>query len=279
MTVEADVDSIDVSAIPTDSKSKVTVTGNTGLMAGTGNEIKIKVLAEDEISTKTYTIKVTKLATEEENPNIIDEPVEAVLGLSSLTIDGLNLTPSFKSDIYEYKATLTDKTIEKLKVNAKATFEDAKVEILGADQIKDGENVITIIVTSASGEETITYQVLVSKTDDITAVANTTVAKNNNQGIVIALIILIIVLAIILVFILIKKKQNEKPMKIYEDGDYNETDDEEYNSSTETKEENNEQNEEEKTEEYDYEDDDDDDDWGAPKRKFFDKFRRNGRHF
>ena len=72
MTVEADVDSIDVDAVPTDSKAKVTVTGNTGLMAGTGNEIKIKVLAEDEISTKTYTIKVTKLATEEENTNIYE---------------------------------------------------------------------------------------------------------------------------------------------------------------------------------------------------------------
>ena len=280
MTVESDVESINVSAIPTDSKAKVTVTGNTGLIAGTGNEIKIKVLAEDEISTKTYTIKVTKLATEEENPNIIDEPTETVLGLSSLSIEGLKLTPSFSTNIYEYKATLTDKTIEKLKINATSSLEDAKIEIIGADNIKDGENVITIIVTSADGEETVTYQIIVNKTEETVAKLNTTQNNNSNQGIIIALIVFIVILVAILVYIIIKKRQNSKPVRIYEDGDYNENDEEydDYNSTQNNIEEsNNHQNE--TYEDENYEDDDEDDDWGAPKKKVFGKFRKNGRHF
>ncbi len=280
MTVESDVESINVNAIPTDSKAKVTVTGNTGLIAGTGNEIKIKVLAEDEISTKTYTIKVTKLATEEENPNIIDEPTEAVLGLSSLSIEGLKLTPNFSTNIYEYKATLTDKTIEKLKINATSSLEDAKIEIIGADNIKDGENVITIIVTSADGEETVTYQIIVNKTEETVAKLNTTQNNNSNQGIIIALIVFIVILVAILVYIIIKKKQNSKPVRIYEDGDYNEDDEgyDDYNSTQNNIEEsNNHQNE--TYEDENYEDDDEDDDWGAPKKKVFGKFRKNGRHF
>lgn len=272
MTVEADVDSINVTATPTDDKAKVTVTGNTGLTTGTGNEITIKVVAEDGISTKTYKIKVTKLASEDEDPNIIEEPEEKKLGLSSLNIEGLKISPEFKSNVYEYKATLTDKTIEKLIVNAVATFEDSKVEITGADEIKDGENVITIIVTSANGEETVTYQVIVDKKEEtVVAKVEPKEKEDSLQNIIIALIAAIAIVALILIFILIKRKEKAKIGTYYEDGDYNEPE-ENYNSYSKIEEkntvENNQSNEE-----------DDDDDWGTPKRGFRSKFRKTGRHF
>lgn len=275
MTVEADVDSINVTATPTDDKAKVTVTGNTGLTTGTGNEITIKVVAEDGISTKTYKIKVTKLASEDEDPNIIEEPEQKKLGLSSLNIEGLKISPEFKSNVYEYKATLTDKTIEKLIVNAVATFEDSKVEITGAEEIKDGENVITIIVTSANGEETVTYQVIVDKKEEtVVAKVEPKEKEDSLQNIIIALIAAIAIVALILIFILIKRKEKGKPVSFYEDGDYNEPE-ENYNSYSKIEEENTVENNQ-SDEEYE---EDDDDDWGTPKRGFRSKFKKTGRHF
>lgn len=273
MTVEADVDSINVTATPTDDKAKVTVTGNTGLTTGTGNEITIKVVAEDGISTKTYKIKVTKLASEDEEPNIIEEPEEKKLGLSSLNIEGLKISPEFKSNIYEYKATLTDKTIEKLIVNAVATFEDSKVEITGADEIKDGENVITIIVTSVNGEETVTYQVIVDKKEEtVVAKIEPKEKEDSLQNIIIALIAAIAIVALILIFILIKRKEKGKVVTFHEDGDYNEP--EEDNTYSKIEKEDTIENTDEE-----YEEDDDDDDWGTPKRGFRSKFKKTGRHF
>lgn len=273
MTVEADADSINVTATPTDNKAKVTVTGNTGLTTGTGNEITIKVVAEDGISTKTYKIKVTKLASEDEDPNIIEEPEEKKLGLSSLNIEGLKINPEFKSDVYEYKATLTDKTIEKLIVNAVAAFEDSKVEIIGADEIKDGENVITIIVTSANGEETVTYQIIVNKKEEtVVAKIEPKEKEDSLKNIIIALIAAIAIVALILIFILIKRKEKGKVITFYEDGDYNEL--EEDNTYSKIKKEDTIENTDEE-----YEEEDDDDDWGTPKRGFRSKFKKTGRHF
>ena len=267
MTVEADVDSVNVTATPTDDKAKVTITGNTGLKTGTDNEITIKVEAENG-STKTYKIKVTKLATEDEEPNIIEDPEEKKLGLSSLEIEGLKISPDFKSNVYEYKATLTDKTIEKLIVNAIATFEDSKVEITGADEIKNGENVITIIVTSANGEETVTYQVIVNKKEETVIVKTETKEKEDSlQNIIIALIAAIAIVALILVFVLIKRKEKGKPVSFYEDGDYNEPEEDNTYSKLEK----------EDTQESIQEDEDDD--WGTPKRGFRSKFKKTGRHF
>lgn len=284
MTVEADVDSVTVNATPTDSNATVTVTGNTGLTTGTGNTISIKVVAENG-STRTYTIKVTKLATEDENPNIIEEPEEKGFGLSSLEIEGLKLTPTFKSDIYEYTATLTDKEVEKLTVNAVPSIEDAKVEITGADEIKDGENIITITVTSADGETTLEYKITVTKKE---AVATTlpkteTNQDNGNTKLILGICAIVLIIILIIVFIVIKNKQKTKTLKIYdEDGDYNEQEDD-YNTYSKSEEdysvENNEtQNDEESEEEYE-EDNDEDDDWGTPKRGFRNKFRKTGRHF
>ena len=65
VTVPNDVDSLEVKYEKADSKAKVKVTGNDNLEVGTNN-IKVVVTAENG-TTKTYTIKVTKLATEDNN--------------------------------------------------------------------------------------------------------------------------------------------------------------------------------------------------------------------
>lgn len=277
MTVDANIDTVNVNATSTDSNAKVTVTGNTGLTTGTGNNIEIKVVAEDGISTKIYKIKVTKLASEDENPNIIEDPEEKKLGLSSLNIEGIKLDPNFKPDVYEYTATITDNNIKKLNINAIASLENAKIEITGADEIKDGENIITITVTSEDGEKTSIYQIIFNKQQVTTIPAsnNETKQQEITSKVILAICAAIAIIAVIIIFIIIKKKENKKSFKIYEEGDYN-IDDEDYNSSSKSENDNLINDSQLKQED---EDDDEDDDWGTPKRGFMNKFKKTGRHF
>ena len=116
------------------------------------NVIKIAVTAEDG-TIRTYIITATK------------EKATATssLRLATLTIENINLNPAFSPDIFDYVATLENKEITELIVNATTNDEDAIVEVLGNKNLKDGENVITILVKSSKTNETTTYQITVDK--------------------------------------------------------------------------------------------------------------------
>ena len=79
-------------------------------------------------------------------------------------IENINLNPAFSPDIFDYVATLENKEITELIVNATTNDENATVEVLGNKNLKDGENVITILVKSSKTNETTTYQITVDTT-------------------------------------------------------------------------------------------------------------------
>ena len=56
------------------------------------------------------------------------------------------LNPEFKTDIYEYTIELKEDLTE-IPLKAIANRENAKIEITGNEDLKEGENVITITVT------------------------------------------------------------------------------------------------------------------------------------
>ena len=53
--------------------------------------------------------------------------------------------------------------IDKLDIKATANDEKATVEIIGNNELVDGENLLTIIVKSEDGKETVTYTITVNK--------------------------------------------------------------------------------------------------------------------
>lgn len=193
MTVKSNVNKLDITAKTNDSKATYKITGNTNLKEGT-NIVKITVTAENG-STKQYKITVTKLAEEnmqEVIPNIVDqeddkkdeekpeeEETTEILGLKSLVITGVEISPNFDTEIYEYTATILNAaTVEIL---ATATTEDATVEIIGNNNLVLGENIVTILVKSSDGKETKTYQILIDKQEDETTLANAEIAKQDKQ--------------------------------------------------------------------------------------------------
>lgn len=129
--------------------TKVAVTGNKNL-AKTESIIKVSLSKNGSIP-KTYNIYVTKQST--------DGPK-----LSSLEINGVELSPSFSEDNYYYNANVKYiNEISPLEITATPENEGTKVEILGntSSELKDGDNNIISIVLTGSKNVTI-YQINVT---------------------------------------------------------------------------------------------------------------------
>ena len=151
LNVASDIDSIDIKAVAEDDNAKVTIKGNDKLLMGE-NTVEVKVTAEDG-TTRTYKINVTKGEVESK---VLE------LGLSELTIDGYTLTPEFSTGVYEYKLDISDPSITSININAKSDKENAVIEITGNDELKLGENIVTILVKSEDGKDVVTYQIVVN---------------------------------------------------------------------------------------------------------------------
>lgn len=206
-TVPNSTTSVEIYAQKGQSGQTITGTGKKQLKEG-NNAFSVKVTAEDGKTTKTYNLTVTRKASEntsEENTtnNITAEDSteetkqENQTGLSQLSIEGITLSPEFKNDIYEYTANISDDK-EKLDITATPITENDKVEITGNENLKDGENVITILVSDESGESTVTYQINVKK-----GANNNEIINKNNEKKREILIISIIGAAIIIIIIAI----------------------------------------------------------------------------
>ena len=179
-TVPEDVAEVEVYAKTTSSKATVTGTGKKKLENGT-NKVEVIVTAENGTK-KTYTIEITREGKNEETVTTAQTEETTVAnenigdGLSSLKIEDLKIEPDFKTNIYEYRVKYIGEK-EKLDIEAKTTNSNYKVEITGNNELKEGENIITILVSDANSNNIATYQVIVNKS----LVDEETLAKEQEQ--------------------------------------------------------------------------------------------------
>ena len=173
--VDNDVTNAKISVTTSNGESfKINKGDNVKLEEGT-NTVKI-TLASGNV----YTVNIRRAAKEDDTPNIIDEqkPEEKVL-LKSLKLQGVNIdeekvelsySPEFSSEVYEYSVNVAN-DITKIDVEALANNENYLVEITGNEELKDGENIITILVKAKDSDKVTTYQIKVIKEKAIEAVA------------------------------------------------------------------------------------------------------------
>lgn len=223
VTVPNNVESIQIYANKAQSGQTISGIGTKSLKEGK-NTFTITVTAEDKKTTNQYTITVTREAKEEEKPEEQEEPenqeepntekpTEERFGLSTLMISGVSLDPNFSTDVFEYKVKLTEDK-DKLEIKTVSTDEKAKVEVTGNENLQEGENIITILVTDESGEKTATYQIIVEKT----LVAQEELAKQQEQEekdkqmkmMLIGGAGAILIIVVIIVIIVIKRKRNKQ---------------------------------------------------------------------
>ena len=148
INVPNEVTKLSIEAILEDSKASIKITGNEELKIGE-NLIEVIVTAEDG-STNTYSIRTIR--------------ADAELGLQSLNIfyideNGekiqLELNPIYTIGMLEYTLKELSYKIDSLIIEAIATRENAKIEIMGHENLKTGENIITIkVIDNTELEET-----------------------------------------------------------------------------------------------------------------------------
>lgn len=245
LTVGRDVEDLVIEAVASDENATVEITGNNGLLLGE-NTVNIKVTAEDG-TVRAYKINVTKVE-------------EVGLKLSELTIENYVLTPEFSSDVYEYTLNIGDISVTSLNIIANSADENINVEIVGNNDLKPGENIITILVSSDEEDITTVYQIVVNIDE---AFKNQVVANDNSNmymyiGIGVAVVILLI---IIIVVVRKRRKASEEefaPLNTYDldfssnRDDKDSTGSDDINLEENTKKEEKKRRKKEKSEENDY---------------------------
>lgn len=155
VTVGENVNDLRVTAVAEDSKSKVAISGNTGLKNG-DNKVYITVTAQDGTK-KVYTITVTKTGDANKSNSY----------LQNLIVENATLSPEFSKEVFEYDCGTVGKSVETLKILAFGENENVKTDITGNDKLSEGDNKIIVKVTSEDGTTTKEYVITVKKDSNI----------------------------------------------------------------------------------------------------------------
>lgn len=200
--VPENTETIEVYAKTQDAKAKVTGTGKKTLQSG-DNKVDVVVTAEDGTE-KIYTINIVRGDQEGE----YDE--NSGNGLSELKIGNSDLSPEFNTNVYEYTAKYIGEDT-KLEIEAKPTDEDYIVEVTGNENLQEGENTITILVSEKNGNNVATYQITLNKSlvDEEAIAREEAEKKAKQQKTIIGIIVAVLSLIAIIVIIVIKRRKNQ----------------------------------------------------------------------
>ena len=234
VTVPNEAESVEIYATKGQSGQKITGTGVKQLNEG-ANTVNVVVTAEDGKTTKTYTINIERKASEEttETPEESSEETsteeQESFGLKELKIEGIEITPEFKTDIYTYTAELKDDKTS-LELTTIPTEENAEIEVTGNEDLKDGENIITVIVKEKDTDKTATYQITVNKIKEETNITEAIVNNIDNKTkemIILGIGILALIIVVIIIVIVNKKRNSNNGQEYYYSELYNNDESEE----------------------------------------------------
>ena len=233
VTVPNSTEKINIYAKTTDSKATVSGTGSKTLKVGS-NSFSVKVTAADKKTTKTYTLNITRKSEdkkesdekEDKEDSESKEETKPALGIYKLSLTGvgddniteeIELNKEFDRGNFEYSCDVSEK-IKKISVNAEAYEYNDSIKITGNEnELKDGENVITVSVSD--DKDTVKYTIKVNKGKNkieenaqIQAQETEASKNNNTKNNMIIVIGIIVVLAIIVALIAfyIKKNKNRE---------------------------------------------------------------------
>ena len=148
ITVDSAITGTEVTAVPQNQNANVIVTGNTNWVNGL-NTIIITVESKDKTTKRDYKIYVTKT----------DNKETANADLETLAVKEGMLLPEYYSNITKYTVEVPN-DITSLTILAIPQKETARVEIIGNENLKEGDNKVEIIVTAENGITTKKFEIL-----------------------------------------------------------------------------------------------------------------------
>lgn len=210
VTINPTCDNCDIKITCPNGGCSVSNTKRVTLQTG-ANEVNVNVTSEDGTSNKTYKLNIYR-----------GDVTTSSAYLQSLKIKDVVLTPTFNSMTNDYSALL-EKDLKELNITTITEDPSATVEIKGNKDLKNGENTITITVTSSDGENKQVYTIKVTKEikkeEKKTKTTTVVKKKKNNTWLIILLSVLGLGIIILVYFLLFKKKKNKKNKK--DDNDKN----------------------------------------------------------
>ena len=171
------------------------------------NEVIFKFTSEDEKNTEEYKFIIYR-----------GETTDGSNKLAGLNIKDYNINEQFDENTLDYTASVPYE-VENLEINAPSADENAKVEIKGNNNLKVGENVITITVTPTDEENEIKiYNITVIREEYVSEEPTSefvpgAIDKKDNSNIILIILIVLVSLTIIGVaayLIFFNKKKNKK---------------------------------------------------------------------
>lgn len=171
------------------------------------NEVIFKFTSEDEKNTEEYKFIIYR-----------GETTDGSNKLAGLNIKDYNINEQFDENTLDYTASVPYE-VENLEINSTAADENAKVEIKGNNNLKVGENVITITVTPTDEENEIKiYNITVIREEYVSEEPTSefvpgAIDKKDNSNIILIILIVLVSLTIIGVaayLIFFNKKKNKK---------------------------------------------------------------------
>ena len=229
LTINNNINNLEILTVPENKNSKIDIIGNENLKEGL-NIIKVQITSEDNTSSSSYIINVTK------TNNIED----ANTNLETLAIQNYLLYPNFDNTVTNYNVEVANDT-NNINLLAIPEDEEAMVEIDKNDKLQEGNNTIKITVTAKNNFTKKVYNINVYKRNEneekeyklkqeenkelLNNIQKTSTNKNNDNNQIqteeqnkdIYLIVTLIILLIILIFTVIffkirrsKKKQKNK---------------------------------------------------------------------
>lgn len=240
VTVPNDIEKVTVYATAQDKKATIKGNGTQTLKVGK-NALNVVVTAEDG-TTKTYTINVTREEAKNDKNETTDNTTSntdttnsvtsensgntestSESDLKKLSIKGYNLTPTFSPDVYEYKVDISG-DVSSLDIETEGANHNVSIDIVGNENLTDGENTITILVYNEETKQNSTYQIIVNKTsadvNGLNDTLNDAVKKANKiRMILLGVVGFIIICAIIFVIVRHRLNTNDNEKYEYDDDD------------------------------------------------------------
>lgn len=250
VTVPNDVEKVEIYAKTQDVNAKATGGGSKKLSVG-DNSFNVTVTAEDGKTKKIYTINIKReeavsekndtsknevLSNEVSEKEIANQTANEIAeetiakedkgdkgDLNKLDVQGYTLSPVFSPNVYEYKLTVSE-DVTSLDVKAEATNSNVQVEIAGNKDLKEGENVITIMCYNKETKKNTTYQIIAEKKakEDTHAEAINEAYKKRNLIIKVGIALIIILIVACIVVFKKDKEGNEKEFQQIEKDTKNE---------------------------------------------------------